>query len=69
MFIAALFTTARTWKQAKCPADEWHRQSDLQSRNRNTDEENQCMDTKGEGGRGMNWEIRADIYTVNTMLK
>ena len=24
MFIAALFTTARTWKQPKCPsADEW----------------------------------------------
>ena len=24
MFIAALFTTARTWKQAKCPsAEEW----------------------------------------------
>ena len=24
MFIAALFTTARTWKQPRCPlADEW----------------------------------------------
>ena len=24
MFIAALFTTAKTWKQAKCPlTDEW----------------------------------------------
>ena len=24
MFIVALFTTARTWKQSKCPsADEW----------------------------------------------
>ena len=24
MFIATLFTTARTWKQSKCPsADEW----------------------------------------------
>ena len=26
MFIAALFTTARTWKQARCPsADKWMR--------------------------------------------
>ena len=26
MFIAALFTTARTWKQTRCPsADEWIR--------------------------------------------
>ena len=25
MFIAALFTIARTWKQPKCPSsDEWH---------------------------------------------
>ena len=23
MFIAALFTIARTWKQPKCPTDEW----------------------------------------------
>lgn len=23
MFIAALFTTARWWKQPKCPTDEW----------------------------------------------
>ena len=23
MFIAALFTIARTWKQLKCPTDEW----------------------------------------------
>ena len=28
MFIAALFTTARTWKQPRCPlADEWIRKS------------------------------------------
>ena len=28
MFIAALFTTARTWKQLRCPlADEWKRKS------------------------------------------
>ena len=23
MFIAALFTIARTWKQPRCPTDEW----------------------------------------------
>ena len=23
LFIAALFTTAKTWKQPKCPTDEW----------------------------------------------
>ena len=23
MFIVALFTIARTWKQPKCPSDEW----------------------------------------------
>ena len=23
MFIAALFIIARTWKQARCPSDEW----------------------------------------------
>ena len=23
LFIAALFTTARTWKQPRCPTDEW----------------------------------------------
>ena len=28
VFIAALFTTARTWKQLRCPlADEWKRKS------------------------------------------
>ena len=23
MFIAALFTIAKTWKQLKCPSEEW----------------------------------------------
>ena len=32
--------------------------------NRDTDVENKRMDTKGEGGGGMNWEIRIDIYTL-----
>ena len=36
----------------------WHRQSYLQSRNKGTDVENKCMDTKGEGGQWVelgNW--------------
>ena len=112
MFMAALFTMARTWKQPQCPSTAewikkmwyrytmeyysaikrneigsfvetwmdletvmqsevsqkektniilmlicgiwkiWYRQSYLQSRNRDTDLENKCMDTKGEGGVG-----------------
>ena len=128
MFIAALFTIARTWKQPKCPSiDEWikkmwyiytmeyysaikrnkigsfvetwmdletviqskserekqisyinaymwnlekrYRWTSLQGRNRDTDVENKCMDTKG-GKRGcvcvcvMNWEVGIDIYTL-----
>ena len=48
------------WNLAK-----WYRWSYLQSRNRDTDVENKCMDTRGErGGGGMNWEIGIDIYTV-----
>ena len=35
----------------------------LQSRNRDTDIENKCMDTKGKGGGGRNWEIGIAIYT------
>ena len=34
----------------------------LQSKNRDTDIENEHMDTKGIGG-GMNWEIGIDVYT------
>ena len=46
--------------------EKWYRWSYLQSRNRDTDVENKCMDTKGEGGGGMNWEIGIDIdiYTL-----
>ena len=43
--------------------EKWHRWSYLQSRNRDTDIENKCMDTKGDGG-GMNLEIGIDIYTL-----
>ena len=131
MFIAALFTIARTWKQPKCPStdkwvkkmwyiytmeyysaikkerncvicrdmdgprdchtewskserekqilyinagmwnlEKWYRWPGLQGRNRDTDVENKCRDTKGGsggvggGGGGMHWEIGIDIYTL-----
>ena len=46
-----------------------YRWTGLQGRNRDTDVENKCMDTKGGkggsgGGGGMNWGIRIDIYTL-----
>ena len=34
------------------------------SRNRDTDIENGCMDTRGGRRGGMNWEIGIDIYTL-----
>ena len=34
------------------------------SRNRDTDLENKCMETKRGRGDGMNWEIGTDIYTL-----
>ena len=42
----------------------WYRWSYLQSRNRDTDVENKNMDTKGEEGGGMNWEIEMDVYAL-----
>ena len=48
----------------------WYRRSYLQSRNRDTDVENKCIDTKGKGGR---WDELGDwdwnIYTIDTMYK
>ena len=48
--------------------EKWYRGTGLQGRTRDTDVENQCMDTKGgkQRGRGgeMNWEIEIDIYTL-----
>ena len=35
-----------------------------ESRNRDTDVENKCMDTKWGGGAGWDWEIRFDVYTL-----
>ena len=52
----------------------WNLENDtddyLQSRNRDTDVGNKCMDTKEERG-GVNWEIGIDIYMllcVETLL-
>ena len=36
----------------------------MQSRNRDTDVENKSMDTEGERGGGMNWEIGIDRYKL-----
>ena len=57
-----LFTSQFPHLQNK---EKWYRWTCLQGRNRDTDVENKCMDTKGgrEGG-GMNWEIGIDIYTL-----
>ena len=46
--------------------EKWHRWTSLQGRNRDTDVQNKCMDTKGQsvGGGGMNWEIGIDMYTL-----
>ena len=45
--------------------EKWYRSSYVQSRNRDTDIENKCMDTKGERGwGGRNWQIGIDIYTL-----
>ena len=54
-----LYINAYMWNLEKC-----YRWSYLQSRNRDTDVENKCMDTKGGRRGGMNWEIEIDIYTL-----
>ena len=36
----------------------------MQSRNRDTDVENKCMDAKVKGGVWRNWEIGIDIYAI-----
>ena len=42
----------------------WYKWTYLQNRNRDTDVENKCMDTKVGRGGGMNREIGIDIYTL-----
>ena len=44
--------------------EKWCRGTYLQSRNRDTDIENKCMDTKQGKEDGMNWETGTDIYTL-----
>ena len=51
-----LYINAYMWNLEK-----WYRSSYLQSRNRDTDVENKCMDTKGKGG-GRNWEIGIETH-------
>ena len=53
------YISAYTWNLEK-----WYRWSYLQSKNRDTDVENNYMDTKGEGDGGRNWEIGIDTYTL-----
>ena len=43
--------------------EKWYKKILSQSRNRDTDAGNKCMDTKGKAGSGMNWETGIDIYT------
>ena len=52
-----------------CNLEKWYRWTGLQGRNRDTDVENKCMDTKVEsggwrGGGVMKWEIGIDMYTL-----
>ena len=43
--------------------EKWYRWTYLQSRNRDTDVESNCMDTMGGKSTRMNWEIGTSIYT------
>ena len=42
----------------------WYRWTQLQSRNSDTDVENELVDKEQEEKGGMNWESRTDIYTL-----
>ena len=42
----------------------WYKRTYLQIRNRDTDIENKCMETKGGRWGGMNWEIGINIYVL-----
>ena len=57
-----LYTNAYMWNLGK-----WYRGTYLQGRNRNTDKENKCVNTKGGQGSGTNWEIGTDIYPLLRM--
>ena len=59
------FSRQEYWSGLPLPSPRnWYRWSYLQSRKRDTDIENKCMDTKEERGSGMNWDIGIDIYTL-----
>ena len=49
--------------------EKWHRWSFLQSRNRNTDIENKCMDTKGETERRKLGNWAWGVYTIAMKYK
>ena len=51
-----------------CKSRKRYKLSYLQSRNRDTDTENKCIDTKGERWGGMNWAIGIDISTLLTTV-
>ena len=42
----------------------WYKWTYLQNRTRITDVENNLMITKGERGKGINWEVGIDIYIL-----
>ena len=49
--------------------EKWYRWSCLQNRNRDTDVENKCMDTKGGRGRDELGDWDWHIYAIDTMHK
>ena len=51
MFIVALFTTARTWKQSKCPSADGWIQFSLKRKKKQTHRHRKRMITKGERDR------------------
>ena len=66
MFIAALFTIAKPWRQPKCSStDEWIKKM-WYNRRREQTYGHQAGKVAGGtgGGGGMNWEIGIDIYTL-----
>ena len=44
--------------------EKWYRGFYLQNRNRDTDAENKCMDSKRVREAGINWEVGIGIYTL-----
>ena len=45
-----------------CNLEKWYRWTSMQGRNRDTDVDSRCVDTRQKGG--INWEIRIDIYPL-----